>query len=371
MRDTLTRPSGATARDARALDPWLVVAEWKADKSAKFAGECLYRDRWRTVLERTTVFGKERLYVDALRAFPTKLEFDEPHYLWGQIHVENVYSDWVAPKGAKASYPGSTFRVEDGVTMESRTVSGPSLVVVPRDSAPKMTLPADAPDMRKPSTRAYAGGSTDPDTVRVGPTTYLLVNRNYTETVTLQKDTVYLLDATIGEDRARQDSSWIARLFPGRHPVVVVVTDLAWPHVAGVRFWTARGATIVSHAQSRGFLQKVTARKWLEPDALEASKAPRGAQMRSRTITDSMAFAGGAVRAYEIAGVGSDGALMVYLPADRYLWASDYVQSVRAPTQYGSEVVDAVRRVGVTPAKFAAEHLPLTEWDVLAKLIPK
>ena len=51
--------------------------------------------------------------------------------------------------------------------------------------------------------------------------------------------------------------AWVGRLFPGHHPIVVVVTDLAWPHVAGVRYWVAMGATIVSHAGSKEFLSQV------------------------------------------------------------------------------------------------------------------
>ena len=37
---------------------------------------------------------------------------------------------------------------------------------------------------------------TKPDTVRVGPATYLLRNRGFTETIALARDTVFLFDAT-------------------------------------------------------------------------------------------------------------------------------------------------------------------------------
>ena len=83
----------------------------------------------------------------------------------------------------------------------------------------------------------------------------LLVNRGYAEGVVLLGDTLYLLDATQGEERARADSTLIDHLFPGRHPVVLIVTDLAWPHIAGLRYWVARGATVVSHRASRAFLR--------------------------------------------------------------------------------------------------------------------
>jgi hypothetical protein len=59
---------------------------------------------------------------------------------------------------------------------------------------------------------------------------------------------------------------------------------------------------------------------------------------------------------------------MVYVAGDRYLWASDFVQSVAQPTQYGGEVLAAARRVGIAPISFAAEHLPLTPWERLVKI---
>src|SRR5262245_63206641 len=124
-----------------------------------------------------------------------------------------------------------------------------------------------------------------PDTVRVSASTFLLRNRGYTETVTLVRDTVFVFDATQGEERVRQDSVWISALFPGRHPIVVVVTDLAWPHVAGVRAWVARGATIVSHRAARDFLTQVVNRRWtLAPDLLE-KRRPRVA-LKFRAVAE-------------------------------------------------------------------------------------
>jgi hypothetical protein len=205
------------------------------------------------------------------------------------------------------------------------------------------------------------------DTARLAPNAFLLVNRAYTETVVLARDTVWVLDATQGEERARIDSTWIAKLFPGRHPVAVVVTDLAWPHISGVRFWVSRGATIVTHPMSREFLQRVVDRRWtLAPDALERTR-PR-AQIRFRLVTDSMRVAGGALRLYPIDGVASEGALMAFVPEAKFLWAGDYIQDNSAPSQYATEVWLATRRVGVTPERVAAQHLQLTSWSKIAEL---
>jgi hypothetical protein len=204
-----------------------------------------------------------------------------------------------------------------------------------------------------------------PDTVRVSATTFLLRNRGYTETVSLVRDTVFVFDATQGEERVREDSLWIAALFPGRHPVVVVVTDLAWPHVAGVRAWVARGATIVSHRAARTFLTEVVNRRWtMHPDLLERSR-PRAA-LHFRAVNDSLALAGGDILLFPIDGAASEVALAAFVRPDRFLWASDFIQNLSSPSQYFDEVYAAVRRAGVSPIKVGAEHIPLTAWDRIA-----
>lgn len=371
VRDTLYFRSSQQARTVRSLDPWAVVLAWLRDPSIRHAGECRYRDYWRTVLARGPEGDPERLFLDPKSGYPVKLDFEEPHFLWGQRQVEYVYSTWITTADGGGSYPGAAFRLEDGFTKTSQTVSGGSLVLAERSGAPSLD-PAEALRRRPapPSTVSFL--DEPPDTVRVSANTLLLRTRAYTETITLQGDTVYLLDATSGETRARGDSALIEAAFPGHHPVTVVVTDVAWPHIAGLRFWVARGARVITHTASGPFLQQVTAHRWTRsPDALEASTAPRGEAMRLTTVSDSLVLANGAVRLYPIDGAASEGALIAWIPADRYLWASDFVQTVSEPSQYASEVRDAVLRVGIVPTRFAAEHMELTEWAALMRSNPR
>lgn len=360
VRDTLMRPAPVffhqTGSDQRRLNPWAVLADWVAAGSASVVGECEYRDYPRVVL---ALPGGDRLFLDRKTAMPVKLERREPHYLWGDTQVEYLWSTWVMIDGV--SFPSASFRLVDGAVEVARTIGDSRLmpadsapVLVPRD--PSLTMDAGAvPDFLRPD---------QPDTVRVGPATFLLRNRGYAEAVTLARDTVFMLEATQGEARARLDSVWIGKLFPGRHPIVVIVTDLAWPHIAGIRFWVASGATIVSHRMSRPFLERVVNRRWSTPDVLDRARRP----MRFRAVSDSLALAGGAVTLHPIDGIGSEGALMAWLPSDRFLWASDYIQDFQNPTQYLAEVRAAVARIGVRPARVGAQHIPLTDWAKLEGL---
>ena len=81
-----------------------------------------------------------------------------------------------------------------------------------------------------------------------------------------------------------------------------------------------------------------------------------------------MILAGGAISLHPIDGIGSEVALMGYLVVDRFLWASDFIQTVAEPTAYASEVWRAVQREGLHPERTAAEHLPLTLWSKIEEL---
>jgi hypothetical protein len=348
-----------TAEARRQLDPWLVVLDWSATPGAHVVARCRYRDYDRTVLERQGTFGPERLYLDPTSGFPIKVDRDEPQYLWGQQRVEYVYMTWLRFGGTLM--PVTSAKLVDGdeelLTEVSRArplPADPALHIARADLELRSTV--TAPLFLRPEPI---------DTVRLAAHVVALRNPGYTELVALSRDTVVVFDATQSEERARADSAWIARLFPGRHAVVVVVTDLAWPHVSGVRFWVASGATIASRNISEPFLKAVVDRQWLlSPDKLERDRAR--ALLHFLPVRDSLHVAG--ITLYPIDGIGSEGALMAYFPVDRLLWASDYVQDLTAPTLYVSDVVAAACRVGVAPERGAAEHVPPFSWSTIAGL---
>jgi hypothetical protein len=357
-------PDYSRAAATRPLDPWAVVSDFSRSPGTRVAGRCLFRDYLRIALERSGPFGAETLLLDAKSWVPVGLVREEPHFLWGQVRAEYVWSNWSGVEGG-GLFPLTAFRSVAGEVEISRTVT--SATLLPLDSAPPLTIPDTA--LVLPATPAAFARPERPDTTRVGPNTWLLTNRWYATTVTLQRDTVFVLDATLGEPRARQDADWIAKLFPGPHPVVLVVTDLAWPHIAGVRYWVANGATVVSHRASRDFLSRVVERRWTRgPDLLERRRDR--ASFRFVGVDDSLRLANGAVVLHAIDGVSSEVALMAWLPGERFLWPGDFIQDVRTPSEYAREVLRATRRVGIRPDRFAAEHVPLTSWSVIESLHP-
>jgi hypothetical protein len=262
--------------------------------------------------------------------------------------------------------PGSSFRLADGQIEISQTTGDAETIA--RDAAPPMSLP-EGPARASEALPLFLQPIV-PKTEQVGPKTYLLSNPGYTEAVTEVGDKVFLFDATQGEERAKKDQEVIAKLFPGYKKLTVVITDLAWPHVAGVRYWVANGATIIAHKAAREFLQSVMDRRWtLAPDLLEQRRET--AKLKFVGVDAAYSLAGGAISLHPIDGIGSEVALMVFLAPDGFLWASDYIQTVAGPSGYASEVWRAVQRDGLHPERTAAEHLPLTPWAKIEALQKK
>jgi len=345
------------ARDSsRNLNAWLVLLDWSKAHDVRYAGREIYRDYPRLVLARKTDDGEQRLFLDEKSGFPVKLEYTEAHYLWGQRKIEYVFSVW-QQSGATFS-PGAPLRVADGETEESRTVA--SVEVLAPGTAPPLALP-DVPRQTVDKTPMFLR-PLPPKTVDVSASTKILSNPGYREVIARIGDEVYVLDATQGEERAHEDHEIIRQLYPSVRKINVIVTDLAWPHVSGVRYWVANGATIISHRAAESFLKQVLDRQWtLHPDSYE--KMRKTAKFKFVGIDTGRELAGGKLKVFPIDGIGSEVALAVYLPHDRFLWASDYIQTLSEPSMYAGEVMAAARRENIQPERVAAEHLDLTDWS--------
>ncbi len=352
--------------ETRAFDVWATIADWERATDARVVGLCQYLDYDRVVLSRRGALGDERLYLDSATGFPLKLARTELHYYLGPVHAEYVYSAWVNVE-PRIYIPVSAIRLTDGLGQENWTIFPLTRVgLVERDSAPALRL-ADSARSMSSLLPPLLGADAAPDTERVGRHTFLLRNASFTSAVTMVRDTVFILDAPQGEGRARQDSLWIGRLFPGHHPVVLILPVSAWPHTAGMRFWAATGARIIAHRVALPAILQALHCSWREyPDALEREHRDVTAQVVA--LDDSLSLAGGALRLYAIRGIGSEGSFLAYLGDDQFLWASDRVQDVETPSLYTTELLRAAADAGLSPRLTSGPHFGVVEWSRLDRL---
>jgi hypothetical protein len=362
VRDSGPVRVAASPGQQRNLNPWAVLSDWRAAKDVRMAPAEVFQDYPRTVLVRAGEYGEERLFIDPKTGFPVKLDREEPHYLWGQVRVEYIYSIWEEHGGTTLATASA--RVVNGFKEITRTIG--DFEFVDRTKAPELSLPLGG-DVAGNATPLFLQ-PLPPKKVEVTPHVFLSVNTGYTEAVATIGNTIYVFDATQGEARAKQDLDLIHKTFPGDHPIVLVVTDTAWPHVAGVRFWVASGATVISHRASKEFLTRVIDRRWTRsPDLLEQRR--KSVKFKFVSVDKSYVDSGGKLQLLAIDGIGSEGALMAYLPDERFLWASDYIQDLSHSTAYTSEVWQAAQRAGIEPRQVAAQHIPLTSWSTIESLV--
>jgi hypothetical protein len=354
----------SAARVSRNFNPWAVVSDWERDLTVRVLGRCPYTDFQRVVLARTGPLGQERLYLDSRSHFPLKLESIEFNYFLGPVHDQYLYTAWfnAAPF---AYYPGSVIKLTDGLGRSSWYVSLPGqATLVSRDSAPSFAVPDSA---TMPMTFPPRFSADNPDTVRAGAHTFLLVNKAFTSVVTLVGDTVFVLDATGGEERAQRDSVWVGKLFPGHHPVTLVLCNAIWPHIAGLRFWVAAGARLVGHPLTHALVTSAIARRWVErPDRLERQRAHT--VLHFVDVSGSLKLAGGGLTLYELDGAASEGILMAYIGADRFLWASDRIQLDSTPSLYVADLQRAVMRAGIHPLATSGPHFRLIPWSQIERV---
>ena len=350
----------------RDMNPWAITDDWRSDGSARAIGTCLYRDHDRVVLERTTDGHAERLLLDADTHIPVKLDRWVLNDTWGQQHEEVVWSTWITADG-DAIVPSASFVLHDGRVVRERTVGEVSLD--PSNDTPVPSLPDEA---EGPPLLNILGDPEQmrPDTVRLGDDAYLLAHPFYNNVVVASQDTVWVLDATLNQARSREDAAWIERLFGSGRTVAVVVTDLAWPHIGGVRWWVSQGATVFAHPSAEPFLRSIVERRWhLEPDDLETRRAAgERVPFRFLGVAGTREVAAGRLQISHMGGLSTEGALMVYDTRTRFLWAGDWIQFTDRRSQYAGEVVAAAAREGIEPLRVGAQHIDVTDWAVVRDL---
>lgn len=187
-----------------------------------------------------------------------------------------------------------------------------------------------------------------------------------------QEDGLVILDAPISSAYSELVIAEAERLYPGLPVKAVVSTSDAWPHVAGVRAYAARGIPIYALDLNRPAIERlIGARFDSRPDALSAT--PRAGEIRP--VTDAVELGTGANRMLivPLRGETSERQLMVYFPGTRLLYGSDVFQGgdggVPNNAQTASELADAVARAHLAPERYFMMHMDVAPWaDLLAWL---
>ena len=132
-----------------------------------------------------------------------------------------------------------------------------------------------------------------------------------------------LVEAPLSDDRTQALMAKIKEIAPGKPVRYVVMTHYHFDHSGGLRGWIAQGATIVTTAGNKAFVEQVAAAKHtIRPDDL--SRAPKAAVVE--TFTGKRVFTAGD-RTVELYDVGPNPHVaemtVAYLPKEKTLFVAD------------------------------------------------
>lgn len=184
-----------------------------------------------------------------------------------------------------------------------------------------------------------------------------------------QDEGVVVLEAPHSAEYSRLVLAEVARRFPDVPVTGVVVGSGAWPHVAGVREYVARGIPIYTAPRNAGLLERLAAvPHTLAPDSLH--RAPRPPDIRVIAERTRIGTGDNAIELVPGAGPStprSTAALLSFIPGSRVLFAADvFVPRRFEPTfwrQVIYELTEIVGREEVEPELVSAIHLEPTGWS--------
>ncbi len=313
-----------------------------------------------------------RLFLNAHTSLPTAVETEHAAYfdIWGDVPHRTFYSFWFLEDNG-LRYPRQWDTEIDGVPYQSMTLSTLSF----NDPVPADTFQVgdDIREMADQMATMMAQRSNTlgipsrpaneiaPDVIEIPGSWDVVIVR--------QDDGLVILEAPISSAYSALVMEEAERRFPGMPVKAVVTTSDAWPHLGGVREYVARGIPVFAHALNRPILERLIAADYRSgPDALQRRRIPASITWIDNQVT--LGTGPNRMDIHPLRGEGSERMLMVHFPDHNLLYASDMLQRLRDGSwfmpQYLSEVVDAVRREGLSPERAFAMHLGATPWsDIL------
>jgi glyoxylase-like metal-dependent hydrolase (beta-lactamase superfamily II) len=332
-----TTPAGLTAaRNALARDPLVVLltANSRAE-TLRSLGEATLDGRPQRVITFADEGGAQiALYVDAQTHLLSKQETAADNAVLGDVVNEILYSDH--RKIGAVPVPFHVVSRTGGEVTQDLTYSEIKLNGGVPDALfeePKDAIRVSAP----PSGTAAKANA-------IGQDAYFVDGGTHNSLFVVFNDHVLLIEAPQNVDRAQAVLGAI-REVAGDKPVrYVVPTHYHFDHSGGLRAAVAAGATVVTTAGNRAFVERLAAAPHvLRPDAL--SRSPR--QPVIETFGGKRVFTDG-THTVEVIDVGPtphvDEILVAYLPKEKLVFVADL---------FGIPAEGPVPPAGATAREFA------------------
>jgi glyoxylase-like metal-dependent hydrolase (beta-lactamase superfamily II) len=194
------------------------------------------------------------------------------------------------------------------------------------------------------------------------------VHGAYDVAIVAQEDGLVIVEAPISSKYSAMVLAEAARRYPGKPVKAVVTTSDAWPHVAGLREYAARGVPIYALDLNEAIVRRTLAASHKQkPDALQ--EHPRQPVLRIVRAKTVIGAGRNRIELYPLRGEGSERQLMAYFPDHKLLYGSDAFgpgsDAGYFHPQTVSEVVQAVLREHLAVERFFMMHLKAAAYGEL------
>lgn len=317
------------------------------------------------------------------------LDYDN---VWGDVNYDSVYSDWRSVGKVKIAWSRKS-------ELNGRVISEAAFSDIKLNQAIDAKRLQIPPEVRagaaRPATgsvpyqwvlrRQFIGVYLDSENVsydtkatsglrlqELAPGVQHVVGGSHNSLIVEMSDFLVIFDAPVSDGQSAWVMKTVKEKYPNKPVRWVVLTHHHMDHTGGVRAMLADGGTLVVGKPAREHFQKVLA----APTSRNPDLSPRNYTSvailevpESHVITDSR---GRQVIAYAVDNPHAKGMLMGWVPDAKLGWVTDiWTPGPPLPAKPNPglmAVVNAVKRAGLQPERFAGGHGSTADYAPLARL---
>jgi glyoxylase-like metal-dependent hydrolase (beta-lactamase superfamily II) len=345
---------GGLRRELRLLNPQLYLrAAAVSEDVASIKPDIELDGRTHHVIEVSDVAVPVELFVDAESGLVSKLQTLQNDHIWGDVVTEVSYGDWSTAEGSPLMIPQDAELAVADTTLRRETRT--NVMVNLQFSADAFSIPDEpatqvdgaAMERGERSSQYHKrwqamGIPADTDQTAVTATALAgdteiqhMTGGSHHSLAVKMGDGIVVVEPPLNEARSRAVLNKIEELWPGVPVTHLILTHSHFDHMGGIRTYAAIGATIVTSALNRTYVEEaLNSPHTLVPDEL-AAVAEAQWSIEEIPLGEEFSFEAGnrSIKAKHAQTVHSDDMLVVYLPEIRALFNSDLYFPGMAPSQ--------------------------------------
>jgi hypothetical protein len=307
------------------------------------------------------------LRLNAHTMLPTAIDVttDNGTDTWGEVTRRVLFSYWNLESN------GLLYPRQQNVLWNGYPQSELSIVALTINPAIEDNTFEVSSTPQRPSFRALPL-ATDVDTLADG---VVQIRGLWNVAFVKQSDGVVIVEAPISSEYSEQVLDEAAKRFPGAAIKAVITTSDAWPHMAGVRAYAARGIPIYALDVNKPILDRLLAARYpAKPDRL--AREPRAADFRLVSGRTVIGDGPNQLVLHPIRGENGERMMLVHFPARRLLYTSDEVMHASRTSSdffmpaYLVDVEAAMHRAGIASVDtIFGMHLRATPWGTIESVL--